>query len=211
MESHRRPIGLEPTLLGLALLSGVASAQHTTRVSVDSAGVEGDSHSSTPAISADGQIVVFHSDATNLVSGDTNAETDIFVRDSCATVATWSNYGTGFPGTLGIPGLTAQAASVIGSTLDVDVGNSAGTTTLAILLVGIQDATIPLRNGGDLLVIPVIAIALNLPAGGMTLSEDLANDPTLCGLEVFAQALLVDPAAAKGQSASAGLKLVIGY
>lgn len=41
-----------------------------------------------PVISADGSIIAFSSDATNLVSGDTNGATDIFVRDlrerSCA-------------------------------------------------------------------------------------------------------------------------------
>jgi hypothetical protein len=53
----------------------------TTRVSRDSAGVEGNDDSYTPSISADGRYVTFESDATNLVSGDTNAMYDIFVRD----------------------------------------------------------------------------------------------------------------------------------
>ncbi len=34
-----------------------------------------------PAISADGRFVAFHSDATNLVAGDTNGATDVFVHD----------------------------------------------------------------------------------------------------------------------------------
>src|SRR5262249_42288659 len=34
----------------------------------------------SPSISGDGQIVAFYSDATNLVSGDTNGRTDVFVR-----------------------------------------------------------------------------------------------------------------------------------
>ena len=34
-----------------------------------------------PAISADGRFVAFRSDATNLVPGDTNGATDVFVRD----------------------------------------------------------------------------------------------------------------------------------
>jgi hypothetical protein len=44
----------------------------TTRVSVSSEGVEGDSSSSGPAISADGRFVAFRSLATNLVPNDTN-------------------------------------------------------------------------------------------------------------------------------------------
>src|SRR5207253_225335 len=40
-----------------------------------------------PALSADGCVVAFASEATNLVPGDTNGEDDIFVHD-CATGAT---------------------------------------------------------------------------------------------------------------------------
>jgi CARDB/WD40-like Beta Propeller Repeat len=53
----------------------------TTRVSVDSAGEQGNSYSRDADISADGRYVVFGSRATNLVSGDTNGETDVFVHD----------------------------------------------------------------------------------------------------------------------------------
>jgi Tol biopolymer transport system component len=53
----------------------------TTRVSVDSLGGEGNGESSAPSISADGRYVAFQSDATNLVAGDTNGSTDIFIHD----------------------------------------------------------------------------------------------------------------------------------
>jgi len=53
----------------------------TTRVSVDSAGNQGDDNSLHPAINADGRYVAFQSDAANLVPGDTNDTTDIFVHD----------------------------------------------------------------------------------------------------------------------------------
>jgi PKD repeat protein len=51
------------------------------RVSVSSDGVEGDDHSGGSPISADGRYVTFSSSATNLVPGDTNGVSDIFVRD----------------------------------------------------------------------------------------------------------------------------------
>ncbi len=53
------------------------------RVSVSDAGVEGNSFSYTPAISADGRYVTFYSDATNLVPGDNNGAFtyDILVYD----------------------------------------------------------------------------------------------------------------------------------
>src|SRR6185295_7492640 len=53
----------------------------TARVSVDSAGAQGNFVSDDPVISADGRYVAFRSYATNLVPGDTNGFTDVFVRD----------------------------------------------------------------------------------------------------------------------------------
>ena len=53
----------------------------TRRVSVSSAGAEGNQSSSDSAISADGRTVVFNSSASNLVSGDTNRWVDTFVHD----------------------------------------------------------------------------------------------------------------------------------
>jgi Tol biopolymer transport system component len=53
----------------------------TQRVSVTSKGKEANSGSSGPALSGDGRLVSFASTATNLVPGDTNARTDIFVHD----------------------------------------------------------------------------------------------------------------------------------
>jgi len=51
----------------------------TTRVSVASDGAQGNADSSGAAISADGRFVVFTSEASNLVPGDTNGTWDIFV------------------------------------------------------------------------------------------------------------------------------------
>jgi Tol biopolymer transport system component len=53
----------------------------TERVSVDNTGAGGNAHSREPSISADGRFVTFHSDASNLVVGDTNSSSDIFVYD----------------------------------------------------------------------------------------------------------------------------------
>ncbi len=58
------------------------AADGTTQlVSVSSAGTQGNAQSFFPNISADGRYVAFESEASNLVAGDTNATTDIFVRD----------------------------------------------------------------------------------------------------------------------------------
>jgi Tol biopolymer transport system component len=64
------------------------STNTTTRVSVDSAGNQANDNSTKPSISADGRFVAFVSDATNLVPGDTNAGTDIFVRNLLTNTTT---------------------------------------------------------------------------------------------------------------------------
>jgi len=54
----------------------------TTRVSVaDDTGAQGNGSSENPMISGNGRFVVFMSRASNLVAGDTNNATDVFVHD----------------------------------------------------------------------------------------------------------------------------------
>lgn len=67
----------------------------TIRVSVGSGGAQADGPSSRPAISADGRFVAFVSEATNLVSGDTNGKADVFVRDTQAGTTTRVSVGAG--------------------------------------------------------------------------------------------------------------------
>ena len=57
------------------------SAGVTERVSVASDGSEANQNSFEPDISGDGRFVVFRSNASNLVPGDTNQRPDIFVHD----------------------------------------------------------------------------------------------------------------------------------
>ncbi len=64
------------------------STNTTTLVSVSSSGDRGNSNSFFPSISGDGRFVVFYSDATNLVPGDTNNQRDIFVRDLSTNTTT---------------------------------------------------------------------------------------------------------------------------
>ncbi|MGI9604317.1 MAG: TolB family protein, partial [Acidimicrobiales bacterium] len=54
----------------------------TTRVSVDSGGVEATGASGEPAISGDGRYVVFSSVASDLAVGDSNGVSDVFVHDT---------------------------------------------------------------------------------------------------------------------------------
>jgi len=70
-------------VLCLAVSVPVSLAAVTERVSVGSAGEEGNGNSGVygPSISADGRYVAFCSSASNLVPGDTNDREDVFVHD----------------------------------------------------------------------------------------------------------------------------------
>src|SRR4029079_6515951 len=62
--------------------AGAAPVGTLSRVSLTSAEGQATGRASTsPSVSADGHLVAFASDATNLVPGDTNGATDVFVRD----------------------------------------------------------------------------------------------------------------------------------
>lgn len=82
MSCLRLPVA---TALLLAPLAGTLAAQvHldvTTRVSVDSAGVQANSFSLEERISTGGRYVVFTSYASDLVAGDTNSVNDVFWHD----------------------------------------------------------------------------------------------------------------------------------
>ena len=70
-------------------------AHLTRRVSVGPAGLQPNSLSYFPAISADGRFVAFVSHASNLVAGDTNLAADVFVRDRVAQVTRRVSVGSG--------------------------------------------------------------------------------------------------------------------
>jgi hypothetical protein len=68
--------------------------QQARRVSLSAQGVQANGASANPAISGDGRFVAFASDATNLVLGDTNGFTDIFVVDVLTGVISRESLGS---------------------------------------------------------------------------------------------------------------------
>ena len=72
-------IFLRDTCLGAA----ADCAPQIFPVSVGLNGADPNGPSSAPSVSADGRFVVFASEADNLVKGDTNGWSDIFLRDTC--------------------------------------------------------------------------------------------------------------------------------
>jgi Tol biopolymer transport system component len=100
----RRTLSL---LTALALLvvfcsAALASQSQIIRVSESSAGEQGNDYSAGPSISGTGRWVAFVSYASNLVPNDTNAHSDIFVRDlSTNTISLVSTSSSGEQGNLG--------------------------------------------------------------------------------------------------------------
>jgi Tol biopolymer transport system component len=92
-----RRIGALGVALALTLGVVVPARAHdlTERVSVGPGGVQGNDRSFVPSISADGRFVAFPSAASNLVPGDTNGQTDVFVRDRQMDTTRRVNVGPG--------------------------------------------------------------------------------------------------------------------
>jgi len=65
----------------------------TERVSLADGGSQANGASYEPSISGNGRYISFRSDAANLVAGDTNGTTDIFVRDTTNLTTTRVNTG----------------------------------------------------------------------------------------------------------------------
>jgi Tol biopolymer transport system component len=181
--------------------------------SFNALGIVGDGWSDYPSLSGDGQLVAFTSSADNLVASDTNQSFDAFVRDrsQAPADASWSNYGAGYPGTLGTPTISASADPVLGTTISIDVSNSVGNWIVGILLGGVSRASIPTSAGGTLLVWPLALLQPFpiAPYGGSFLG-DLPLDIDLLGVTFDLQAIEFDPGAAHGLSFTGGLELYFG-
>jgi Tol biopolymer transport system component len=110
----------------------------TVRLSVTSAGVQSTGGligegSDNPSISADGRFIAFTSETTNIVSGDTNTVTDVFVRDRVAnttvrvSVATGGAQATGGPS--GFPLISGDGRFIVfqSSATNLVAGDTNGT------------------------------------------------------------------------------------
>jgi Tol biopolymer transport system component/sugar lactone lactonase YvrE len=113
------------------------------RVSVSSAGVQGDRLSASPALSADGRYVVFMSQAGNLAAGDTTGFDKVFLHDRDAdadgafdepgaiatTLVSVASDGTAGYGNSAAPGISADGHVVA---FNSTAQNLAGGTTTVI-------------------------------------------------------------------------------
>src|SRR5262249_52732564 len=105
-------------------------------------------------------------------------------------VAAWANhgnYGAGWPGTLGVPDLTASRDPVLCSTITLDVENSRNATTPGVLLMGLSLASVPTAMGGTLLVVPYTVVPIVIPKLGLSMPLAVECDSALAGLAIYMQ------------------------
>lgn len=174
------------------------TAATTIRVSVSTAGTEGNSASHAPSISSTGRFIAFGSTASNLVAGDTNAVSDIFVYDrdvsasgtfdtpgnsathrvsvSTAGAEATDPSGAGFRLGSVNPSISSDGRYVTFASLanNLAVGDSGGQTqTLTVDNAGTGYATVPtvtLTGGGG-----TGATAVATVSGGFVTSVTITN------------------------------------
>jgi Tol biopolymer transport system component len=151
------------------------------RVSVASDGSEADRSSFSPQLSADGQLVVFVSQATNLVAGDTNGFDDIFMHDLASGVTQRVSVGP-----LGQANSNCSRPALSGD------GRFVAFDTAAPLVVGSSSTLSKVylyeRTSGEL---RVVSHTLNgLPANGVSTEPSLSYDGQRIAFRSYASNLI---------------------
>jgi len=128
----------------------------TTRVSVDTLGGDPNASSEAPAVNATGRFVAFHSFASDLVPGDGNFATDVFVRDLTAGTTTRASVDTGGgdpDGSSFFPSIskTGRFVAFESNATDLVLGDGNGSTDVFVrdLVAGTTTRASVDMGGGD--------------------------------------------------------------
>lgn len=126
--------------------------------------------------------------------------------------ASWSLYGEGTSGTLGVPGFSLAADPQIGTAVAFQLENSFGAETDACLVLTGAPADVETTLGRLLLDLPFVKLYVlhPFPAEGATVFLNVPPDPAFIGIELYAQYLLTDPGSTTGKAWSRGMHLVLG-
>jgi Tol biopolymer transport system component len=196
----------------------------TTRVSVDSAGNQGDHICYASAISVDGLVIAFSSMSTNLVPNDTNGRRDIFVRERferpnsycTASVTTHgcvpSIASTGLPSASAVSGFTLHVTSVEGFKTGIvfygvngRVESPWASGSTSYLCVKAPTQRTPAANSGGTLGACDGSLSLDLLAY-LAANPAALGSPIAMGLRIDAQAWFRDPPAPKTTNLSNALE-----
>jgi hypothetical protein len=120
--------------------------------------------------------------------------------------------GAGRAGTLGVPALSASSDPLIGSSYELIAGNSAGSPTAGLLLVGAGEYRKETDREQELLLVsPVLQVMVPVPAAGLSLPQTLTPAGGWShGSSIHLQLLQLDPGAPSGWSSTPGLRLDFG-
>ncbi len=127
----------------------------TTRISVNSTGIQANSHSYDPSVSADGRYVAFRSFASDLVTGDTNGFQDVFVHDTTTgqtTRVSVNSIGMDGTGPSGSPSISGDGRFMAfdSSAPDLVTGDTNGWTDVFVHDRNVQVTTrVSVATGGS--------------------------------------------------------------
>ena len=175
----------------------------TARVDLAYDGAQANGGGSDPVISSDGRCIAFSSYSTNLVPGDTNATSDIFVRDLDGGPRWQSLCFPGYDGTIGCPcgndpvfvgGGCENSAATGGALLFASGGTYLSSDTLVLRTSGEKPtATSVLLQGNGVAALGIVygqgvrcvtgtlrRLFTKTASGGMvTIPDFAAGDPTI--------------------------------
>jgi hypothetical protein len=135
----------------------------------------------------------------------------VIVYSTTDSPASDQNYGSGWPGTLGIPNLTVNAPPAFQSIITITIDNSATVPTAGVVFLGFVRADIHTHAGGTILVSPPwIMIPVALSVGQNNLVSPVPTDVRYCGLQFDLQCLELDFGASRHISFTPGLEMVLG-
>jgi hypothetical protein len=127
-------------------------------------------------------------------------------------LASWSIYGTGHPGTLGVPSLQPTALPVLGTTIGIDMTSASPVPAFAVLGYGWAADSVPSGYGGRILVQVAFVQGFVLPVPPLVGSAPLSIplDQSLAGIHVYCQFAHFDAGASHELAFSPGLLLNLG-
>jgi hypothetical protein len=148
-------------------------------------------------------------DSFTFAVDDGDAESNLATVTLTVT-AGWESFGSGHPGTLGVPSLTASAPPALGTTFGVQFASSTAGAAPAFVLLGDLSGYQPTVWGGVALVKEPLLVPLVIPAGGFSFPYAVPSDTSWIGQSQVLQLVVADPGASAGLAFSPGLRLVFG-
>jgi hypothetical protein len=140
---------------------------------------------------------------------------DVLLDVLCTTPASWTSFGSGAPGTLGVPTIALSDDPVVGRTITLDIGNTSGTPSFACGSIAVKTAFIPVTPGFVILVdihdprSVMFEFPLNVTGGSLSLP--IPFDGAWCGAVFYMQAGVYDAGVFGGFSLTPALQANVGY